>query len=107
MTKDVETVTSMLIFIRKLVKTEPELGRSLRLYYKQFLPQLNSFLLKRNSSKGQSKAETEEGMAQLSKEIDDTLEALQATGGEVSALLPQDAYIYIKYMIPTFEHVRY
>lgn len=107
MTKDVETVTSMLIFIRKLVKTEPEIGRSLRLYYKQFLPQLNWFLLKRNASKSQSVGRDQDGLARLSKEIDDTLEALEATGGEVGSLLLQDAFIYIKYMIPTFEHVRY
>ena len=88
--------------IQKLVLAGEMIGEALVPYYRQILPVFNLFKNKRRNfcfnsvnigdkiDYGQRKNEN------LSELIQETLEVLEKHGGE-------DAYINIKYMIPTYE----
>lgn len=88
--------------IQKLVLSSEMIGEALVPYYRQILPIFNMFKNKRCKNfvivvnlgdkidYGQRKNEN------LSDLIQETLEILEKHGGE-------DAYINIKYMIPTYE----
>lgn len=81
--------------IQKLVTAGEMIGEALVPYYRQILPVFNMFKNKRLNigdkiDYGQRK---QENLAEL---IQETLEVLEKHGGE-------DAYINIKYMIPTYE----
>jgi len=81
--------------IQKLVLSNDMIGEALVPYYRQILPIFNLFKNKRLNlgdkiDYSQRKAE------QLGDLIQETLETLEKHGGE-------DAYINIKYMLPTYE----
>lgn len=88
--------------IQKLVLSAEMVGEALVPYYRQILPTFNMFKGKRRTSwcyavnigdKIDYAQRKNENLADL---IQETLEVLEKHGGE-------DAYINIKYMIPTYE----
>ena len=85
----------MLKVIQKLVLSGEMIGEALVPYYRQILPVFNIF---RNSNKniGDAIEYDQRKRMNLGDLILDTLEMLEQTGGE-------DAFINIKYMIPTYE----
>ena len=98
-TKIAEVIVVTLKKLQKLVQCGDGIGEALVPYYRQILPVLNIFKSKRVSlgdqmEYGQYKA------SNISDTIQQTLEMLETHGGE-------DAYINIKYMIPTYESCMY
>jgi len=94
-TKDSDILCRSLKKLQKLVLSNEMIGEALVPYYRQILPIFNLFKNKRLNlgdkiDYGQRKNE------QLGDLIQETLEVLEKNGGE-------DAYINIKYMIPTYE----
>ena len=85
----------MLKVIQKLVLSGEMIGEALVPYYRQILPVLNIF---RNSNKniGDAIEYDQRKRMNLGDLILESLEMLEQTGGE-------DAFINIKYMIPTYE----
>ena len=85
----------MLKIIQKLVLSGDMIGEALVPYYRQILPIFNIF---RNSNKniGDKIEYDQRKRMNLGDLISETLELLEQTGGE-------DAFINIKYMIPTYE----
>ena len=94
-TRDHEVICTTLKVLQQLVVSGEMIGEALVPYYRQILPVFNLF---RNKNKnlgdgmdyGQQKRKT------LGDLITETLEMLEVNGGE-------DAFINIKYMIPTYE----
>ena len=94
-TRDPEIIAVMLKVIQKLVLSGQMIGEALVPYYRQILPVFNIF---RNSNKnlGDKIQYDQKKRMNLGDLILETLELLEQTGGE-------DAFINIKYMIPTYE----
>jgi hypothetical protein len=104
-TKQLEIVVKTLRHLQALVKTSDILAESLVPYYRQILPVLN--LLKHRNRKinvfhhlivniGDKIDYSQKKNMNLGDLIQETLELFEKHGGE-------DAYINIKYMIPTYE----
>jgi hypothetical protein len=94
-TRDPEIICTMLKIIQQLVASNNKVGEALVPYYRQILPIFNLFKTKNkhledNIDYGQRKRMN---MGDL---IEETLQILEQEGGE-------DAFINIKYMIPTYE----
>lgn len=94
-TKHADVIVITLKKLQKLVKCGNAVAEALVPYYRQILPIFNMFKNKRLSigdqiDYGQYKA------SNISDLIQETLELLETYGGE-------DAYINIKYMVPTYE----
>jgi hypothetical protein len=94
-TRDTEIVTSMLKVLQQLVVSGELIGEALVPYYRQILPVFNLFKNKNNNAGhgieyGQRKRNV------LGDLIEETLQLFEFHGGE-------DAFINIKYMIPTYE----
>ena len=85
----------MLKIIQKLVMSGEMIGEALVPYYRQILPIFNIFKQKNNNI-GDKIDYNQRKKLNLGDLIQDTLELLEQTGGE-------DAFINIKYMIPTYE----
>ncbi|CAD8062894.1 unnamed protein product [Paramecium sonneborni] len=81
--------------IQKLVKSGQMIGEALVPYYRQILPVMNMYKNKRLNI-GDKIDYSQRKNENLSDLIQETLETLEKNGGE-------DAYINIKYMIPTYE----
>ncbi|GET92992.1 hypothetical protein, conserved [Leishmania tarentolae] len=81
--------------IQKLVVSGDHIGEALVPYYRQLLPVFNLFM-NRGKSKGDCKDHNQRNSNDLSSIINDTLYLLERYGGP-------DAYINIKYMVPTYE----
>ena len=81
--------------IQKLVGAGEMIGQALVPYYRQILPIFNMFKNKRLNI-GDKIDYSQRKQQNLSDLIQETLEVLEKHGGE-------DAYINIKYMIPTYE----
>jgi len=81
--------------LQKLVLANEMIGEALVPYYRQILPVFNLFKFKRMNigDKIDYSQQKNENLAEL---IQETLEVFEKHGGE-------DAYINIKYMIPTYE----
>lgn len=94
-TRDPDIIAVMLKVIQKLVLSGEMIGEALVPYYRQILPIFNIF---RNSNKniGDKIEYDQRKRLNLGDLISETLELLEQTGGE-------DAFINIKYMIPTYE----
>lgn len=94
-TRDPDIISVMLKVIQKLVLSGDMIGEALVPYYRQILPIFNIF---RNSNKniGDKIEYDQRKRLNLGDLISETLELLEQTGGE-------DAFINIKYMIPTYE----
>mmetsp|Transcript_16711 Transcript_16711/g.36626 ORF Transcript_16711/g.36626 Transcript_16711/m.36626 type:complete len:325 (-) Transcript_16711:192-1166(-) len=94
-TRDVEVVATTLKVLQKLVLSGELIGEALVPYYRQMLPVFNLF---KGSAKntGDQMDYGQRKRMNLGELIDETLEIFEVHGGE-------DAFINIKYMIPTYE----
>jgi hypothetical protein len=98
-TRDVDIIAVTLKVIQKLVKSSDLAGEALVPYYRQLLPIFNLYRNYNNNlgdifEYGQRKKKT------LGDLIQETLEVMELNGGD-------DAFINIKYMIPTYESCVY
>jgi hypothetical protein len=94
-TRDPDIIATMLKVIQKLVLSGEMIGEALVPYYRQILPIFNIFR-NSNSNIGDKIEYNQRKRINLGDLISETLELLEQTGGE-------DAFINIKYMIPTYE----
>mmetsp|Transcript_57900 Transcript_57900/g.66084 ORF Transcript_57900/g.66084 Transcript_57900/m.66084 type:complete len:313 (-) Transcript_57900:289-1227(-) len=94
-TRDPDIIAITLKILQKLVTSAEMVGEALVPYYRQILPIFNIFKNK-NANMGDQIDFGQRKRANLGDLIQETLELFEQTGGE-------DAFINIKYMIPTYE----
>lgn len=94
-TRDSEIVCEMLKVLQKLVVSGKMIGEALVPYYRQILPVFN-LLKNKNLNIGDQIDYSQQKRGNVGDLIDETLELFEIHGGE-------DAFINIKYMIPTYE----
>jgi len=94
-TRDTELMTTMMKIVQTLVLSGEMIGEALVPYYRQILPVFNIFKSK-NENLGDQMDYAQRKRMNLGDLIAETLEILEVHGGE-------DAFINIKYMIPTYE----
>jgi len=94
-TRDTEVIATMLKMLQRLVLAGEMIGEALVPYYRQLLPVFNLFKSSRDDI-GDSIDYGQRKRTCLGELIDETLEIFEVHGGE-------DAFINIKYMIPTYE----
>lgn len=94
-TRDPEVISTLLKVLQKLVLSGEMIGEALVPYYRQILPVFNLY-----KSLGKNMGDKidygQRLRANLGELIDETLEIFEVHGGE-------DAFINMKYMIPTYE----
>jgi len=94
-TRDGEVIVTTLKALQALVLSAEMVGEALVPYYRQILPVFNIF--KQNTPSTMDNIDYGQRMRRnLGELIDETLEIFETHGGE-------DAFINIKYMIPTYE----
>lgn len=94
-TRNKEVMINTLEIIQHLVKTDNAIGEALVPYYRQILPSLNIFK-ELNVNCGDAIDESQKRGENLADVINTTLTEMETRGGE-------DAFINIKYLIPTYE----
>jgi len=94
-TRDDEIVCEMLKVLQKLVVSGEMIGEALVPYYRQILPVFN-LLKHKNVNLGDGIHYGQQKRMNVGDLIDETLELFEVKGGE-------DAFINIKYMLPTYE----
>lgn len=94
-TRDHEIIAETLKILQFLVKCSDTIGEALVPYYRQILPIFNIFK-NSNVNIGDKIVYSQRKNLNLGDLIQETLELFERTGGE-------DAFINIKYMIPTYE----
>jgi len=94
-TRDMEVMTTTLKVLQQLVVSAEMVGEALVPYYRQILPIFNIFKHK-NPSLGDHMDYGQRKRQNLGELIEETLQIFEIHGGE-------DAFINIKYMIPTYE----
>ena len=94
-TKDPEIVCAVLKVLQKLVVSGELIGEALVPYYRQILPVINLFKT-RNLNLGDGIEYGQRNHNNIGDLIRETLQLLEMHGGE-------DAFINIKYMVPTYE----
>ena len=94
-TRDPEIISITLKILQALVTCSDTIGEALVPYYRQILPVFNLFRMK-NMNMGDKIDYGQRKSANLGDLIQQTLELFEIHGGE-------DAFINIKYMIPTYE----
>ena len=94
-TKDPEILCRCMAVIQALVKEDPLISEALVPYYRQILPVFNEFRLK-NLNLGDRIEYGQRKHTNLGDLINETLEEMEKTGGP-------EAFINIKYMIPTYQ----
>ena len=94
-TRDGEIIAIALKILQGLVTCSDTIGEALVPYYRQILPVLNLFKI-RNQNLGDKIDYSQRKGLNLGDLIQQTLEMFEIHGGE-------DAFINIKYMIPTYE----
>ncbi|XP_003706096.1 parkin coregulated gene protein homolog [Megachile rotundata] len=94
-TKMPEIICTTLRAIQKLVQSADCVGEALVPYFRQILPVLN-LLKDRNVNLGEGIDYSQQRGENVADLIQETLEMLETYGGE-------DAFINIKYMVPTYE----
>ncbi|XP_055526062.1 parkin coregulated gene protein-like [Wyeomyia smithii] len=92
-TKDPDVIIATLRSLQQLVQAGSTIGPALVPYYRQLLPMANLF---RGVNVNQCDQMDFQGGNRLGEVIDATLNTLERTGGK-------DAYLNIKYMVPTYE----
>jgi len=97
-TRDTEIVCEMLKVIQKLIVSGELIGEALVPYYRQILPIFN-LLKTKNTNIGDSIDYSQQKRQNVGDLVDETLEILERYGGE-------DAFINIKYMVPSWESAR-
>merc|ERR1711966_189322 len=93
--RDEETMCTVLKILQTLVQSGEMIGEALVPYYRQILPVLNVYKQK-NANLGDAIDYSQRKRMNVGDLISETLELFEATGGE-------DAFINIKYMVPTYE----
>jgi hypothetical protein len=94
-TRDPSVIAITLKVLQQLVVSGELIGEALVPYYRQILPVLNIFKSK-NVNIGDAISYSQRKRMNIGDLIQETLELLEGHGGE-------DAFINIKYMIPTYE----
>lgn len=94
-TRDPDIIAITLKILQALVTCSDTIGEALVPYYRQILPVLNLFKIK-NQNLGDKIDYSQRKGHNLGDLIQQTLEMFEIHGGE-------DAFINIKYMIPTYE----
>ena len=94
-TRDPEIISITLKILQALVTCSDTIGEALVPYYRQILPIMNLFKT-RNSNLGDKIDYSQRKGNNLGDLIQQTLELFEMHGGE-------DAFINIKYMVPTYE----
>ena len=94
-TRDPDVMAITLIILQRLVTSADTIGEALVPYYRQILPVFNIFKNK-NENIGDKIVYSQRKKQNLGDLIQETLELFEVFGGE-------DAFINIKYMIPTYE----
>ena len=94
-TKVTDTVVRTLRKIQLLVKSSDAVAEALVPYYRQILPVMN-LLRHRNKNLGDAIDYSQRNNDNIGDMVQETLELMERHGGE-------DAYINIKYMVPTYE----
>ncbi|XP_064629194.1 parkin coregulated gene protein-like [Lineus longissimus] len=94
-TKNPIIVCTTLKILQHLVVSADMIGEALVPYYRQILPVLNTFKNK-NINSGDGIDYSQQKRENMGDLIQETLEAFERHGGE-------DAFINIKYMVPTYE----
>ena len=87
----------VLLVLQELVQSGDMIGEALVPYYRQILPVLNIFKAK-NTNLGDGIEYSQRKKENIGDLVTETLELLETYGGE-------DAFINIKYMVPTYESV--
>lgn len=98
-TRDLDIISVSLKFILKLLTVHPEIGKYLVPYYRQLLPILN-IMKGVNKNIGHKMEYNQRKGLNISDLINETLNLMETTGGD-------DAFINIKYMVPTYESCVY
>jgi len=99
-TRDKVVIVKVLRVLQKLVE-QPDpssdnlIGQALVPYYRQILPVFNIFK-NENTNSGDGIEYGQRRKQNLGDQINETLEALELSGGD-------DAFINIKYLVPTYE----
>lgn len=96
-TRDPDVLVRVFKVIQTLVESGEMIGEALVPYYRQILPVFNLFKNK-NVNTGDGIDYGQRKRSNLGELVNETLERLEITGGE-------DAFINIKYMVPTYESV--
>ncbi|KAI8588489.1 hypothetical protein HDU89_000663 [Geranomyces variabilis] len=96
-TRNIHVITTTLKVLQHLVESAEMVGEALVPYYRQILPIFNLFKNK-NVNLGDGIYYSQQKRENIGDLIQETLEKFELTGGE-------DAFINIKYMVPTFESV--
>ncbi|XP_037954518.1 parkin coregulated gene protein homolog [Teleopsis dalmanni] len=94
-TKNLEVMCTTLKIIQQLVMSSDLVGPALVPFYRQLLPMFNAYKVK-NINCGDKIDYGQKNNMNLGDLIDETLQVLELHGGE-------DAFINIKYMVPTYE----
>jgi hypothetical protein len=94
-TRDHDIISITLKVLQRLVTCSETIGEALVPYYRQILPIFNLFRDKNNNT-GDKIDYSQRKQTNLGDLIQETLELFEQCGGE-------DAFINIKYMIPTYE----
>ena len=94
-TRDPEIIAITLKILQALVTCSDTIGEALVPYYRQILPIFNLMKTK-NSNLGDKIEYGQRKSTNLGDNIQQTLELFEQHGGE-------DAFINIKYMVPTYE----
>merc|ERR1712022_74194 len=94
-TRDPEVIGTVLKVLQQLVVSGEMIGEALVPYYRQILPVLNIFR-NNNTNMGDSIDYSQQKRRTLGDLVVESLELFEIHGGE-------DAFINIKYMIPTYE----
>ena len=94
-TRDPDIVQTTLKILQTMVKADERIGESLVPYYRQLLPIFN-LLKAKNKNSGDNIDYSQRKRSNIGELIHETLEMFEMYGGP-------DAYINIKYMIPTYE----
>ena len=93
--RDREVIATTLHILQALVSCSDTIGEALVPYYRQILPIMNLFKTK-NLNVGDNIDYSQRKQKNLGDLIQQTLEMFEMHGGD-------DAFINIKYMIPTYE----
>ncbi|TPX77119.1 hypothetical protein CcCBS67573_g01618 [Chytriomyces confervae] len=96
-TRNGHVITTTLKVLQHLVESADMVGEALVPYYRQILPIFNLFKNK-NVNLGDGIYYSQQKRENIGDLIQETLEKFELTGGE-------DAFINIKYMVPTYESV--
>lgn len=98
-TRDLDIIAVSLKFILKLLTVHPEIGKYLVPYYRQLLPVFNIMKGVNRNQHDRMEFNQRKGL-NIGDLITETLHLLETTGGD-------DAFINIKYMVPTYESCIY